>query len=101
MPTPLSIAAPKPLDQRPARIGPMAQLPVFIDLAGKAAVVVGGSAATSWKAELLVAAGATVAVFADEFSPEMVDLAAASDGRIVLDRRRVGSADLAGAAIAV
>ena len=44
----------------PARIEPLAVLPVFLSLRGRAAVVVGGSAAAAWKAELLAAAGARV-----------------------------------------
>lgn len=39
-------------------------LPVFLDLEGKRAVVIGGSAAAAWKAELLAAAGAYVDIHA-------------------------------------
>jgi uroporphyrin-III C-methyltransferase/precorrin-2 dehydrogenase/sirohydrochlorin ferrochelatase len=44
----------------PARIEPLAVLPVFFSLQDRAAIVVGGSAAAAWKAELLAAAGARV-----------------------------------------
>lgn len=44
----------------PPRIGPLSKLPVFLDLQGRRAVVVGGTPAAAWKAELLAAAGADV-----------------------------------------
>src|SRR6184192_2556657 len=43
-----------------ARIAPLPNLPLFHQLAGRKAVVVGTSAAAEWKAELLAAAGADV-----------------------------------------
>lgn len=49
---------------RQARIAPLAVLPVFLRLAGRRAVAFGASAAATWKAELLAAAGAQVHVFA-------------------------------------
>jgi uroporphyrin-III C-methyltransferase/precorrin-2 dehydrogenase/sirohydrochlorin ferrochelatase len=54
---------PRPESSRqgvPARIEPLAVLPVFFSLQDRAAIVVGGSAAAAWKAELLAAAGARV-----------------------------------------
>lgn len=67
------------------RIAPLAVLPVFLRLEGKRALVVGGSAAAAWKAELLAAAGATthVAVPPGE-TPEPELLALAGAGRVVL-----------------
>lgn len=50
----------KPAEAAPARIGPLAKLPVFLDLQGKRAVVVGDTPGAAWKAELLAAAGAEV-----------------------------------------
>ena len=47
-----------PSEARPPRMEALARLPVFFALAGKRAVVAGGSAAAAWKAELLAAAGA-------------------------------------------
>ena len=47
-----------PSETRPARMEPLARLPVFLALEGRRAVVAGGSAAAAWKAELLSAAGA-------------------------------------------
>ena len=48
-----------PSEMRPARMAPLARLPVFLALEGKRAVVAGGNAAAAWKAELLSAAGAS------------------------------------------
>lgn len=56
------------------RISALAKLPVFFDLADKPAVVVGGTAAAAWKAELLAACGARVEVFARSCEPEMLAL---------------------------
>jgi predicted YcjX-like family ATPase len=47
-----------------ARMEPLAVLPVFLKLAGKRAVIVGGNEPALWKAELLAAAGAEVDVIA-------------------------------------
>ena len=65
----------KPSDLPPARMEPLARLPVFFALAQKRVVVTGGSSAAAWKAELLSAAGAVVDVYADDFSEEMRALA--------------------------
>jgi len=57
----------KPLsDQKPApaRIEPLAVLPVFFSLRDRTALVVGDSAAAVWKRELLAAAGARLRVAA-------------------------------------
>jgi uroporphyrin-III C-methyltransferase / precorrin-2 dehydrogenase / sirohydrochlorin ferrochelatase len=91
-----------PSEARPPRMDALARLPVFFALAGKRAVVAGGSAAAAWKAELLSAAGAAVDVYAAAPSDEMVDIAAhAPQGPIAIHRRAVETVDLAGAAIAV
>ena len=50
----------------PARMEPLAKLPVFFGLEGKRVVLAGGSDGAAWKAELLVACGATVHVFCPE-----------------------------------
>ena len=83
----------------PGRIEPLAQLPVFVSLRDRTAVVVGGSAAAAWKVELLAAAGALVAVFAQDPSPEMAALAARD--RITVHARAWAESDLTGAALAV
>ena len=80
---------------------PLSRLPVFFVLAGKRVVVAGGSAAAAWKAELLAAAGATVAVFAPEPSEELLALVDDMPAAIKLHRRVWCADDLAGAAMAV
>jgi uroporphyrin-III C-methyltransferase/precorrin-2 dehydrogenase/sirohydrochlorin ferrochelatase len=80
----------------------MARLPVFLSLAGKRAVLAGGTPAAAWKAELLSAAGAEVDVLASELSDDM--LALASDpphGAVVVHLRPWEAQDFVGAAIAV
>src|SRR6185437_15950777 len=92
----------RPTETRPARMEALARLPVFLALEGKRAVIAGGNAAAAWKAELLSAAGASVEVFADETSDEL--LLVASDpprGAIVIHRRVWTPADVRGAAIAI
>lgn len=93
-----------PSDRRPAevsaRIAPLASLPVFFSLLDRAALVVGGSPAAAWKAELLAAAGARVTVIAGEVAPEMTALAT-RDGGISLVRRDWQKSDLAGCTLAV
>ncbi len=64
----------KPAEQQPPRMGALAKLPIFLDLAGKRAVMAGGTAPAAWKAELLAAAGAEVHVYATEVGPEMAAL---------------------------
>jgi uroporphyrin-III C-methyltransferase/precorrin-2 dehydrogenase/sirohydrochlorin ferrochelatase len=84
------------------RIAPLSRLPAFFALDGKRAVVAGGSAAATWKAELLSAAGAQVEVFAAEPSEDMLALAGAPPkGEVMIRRRSWSTDDLAGAAIAV
>jgi len=84
------------------RIAPLSRLPVFLALDGKRVVVGGSSAAATWKAELLSAAGARVEVFAAEPSENMLALAAAPpNGDVVIRRRNWSATDFTGAAIAV
>jgi uroporphyrin-III C-methyltransferase/precorrin-2 dehydrogenase/sirohydrochlorin ferrochelatase len=81
----------------------LAKLPVFFDLAGKRAVLAGESAGAAWKAELLAAAGADVAIYAASPGDDMqalVDRGAAA-GRLTLHARPWSIDIFAGAAIAV
>lgn len=75
----------KPSEAAPKRLAALAKLPVFWDLAGKHAILAGGTAAAAWKAELLAAAGADVEVYAEVLEPEMAALIArgAAAGSIV------------------
>lgn len=95
--------APRPLlETTPHRMTPLARLPLFFALKGKRVVVAGGSAAACWKAELLAAAGATVAVFAEAPCEELSALAASPpNGAVILHRRAWRAADLEGAVLAV
>lgn len=52
------------------RIAPLAKLPVFLDLQGKRAVVVGDTPGAAWKAELLAAAGADVVCIEQGWQPD-------------------------------
>src|ERR1700684_2228696 len=99
-----------PSETRTPRMEPLARLPVFFGLAGKRAVIAGGTPAAAWKAELLAAAGAKVEVFAPDASEELRAAAAApphfehsSDAvnAMVIHARAWLPGDLAGAAIAV
>lgn len=81
----MKVASRRPADAAPARMGPLAKLPIFLDLAGKRAIVAGGTAAAAWKAELLAAAGADVDVYATELEPEMEALIerGAASGKVI------------------
>ncbi len=90
-----------PVETQPG-LAPLATLPVFLRLAGKRAVVVGGNAGAAWKAKLLAAAGAAVEVFAPEPSEDMRRAPAeAAAGSIALRERSWRAEDLAGAAFAI
>src|SRR5690242_6799842 len=88
-----------PAEARTPRMAPLARLPVFFALAGKRAVIAGGSAAGAWKAELLAAAGAAVEVYAADPSDEMRDIAAQAN--VTIHPRAIESGDFAHAALAV
>jgi uroporphyrin-III C-methyltransferase/precorrin-2 dehydrogenase/sirohydrochlorin ferrochelatase len=85
----------------PARIAPLARLPVFLKLEGRRAIVAGATAAAAWKTELLAAAGARVHVYAPEPSSELLAVVAGAGGVVILHARPWTTADLADAAIAV
>lgn len=90
------------LQTRPERLGALARLPLFFALQGKRAVIAGGSSAAAWKAELLVATGARVDIYAVDPCSELLQLVAdRSAGNVMLHRRAWTAADLPGAALAV
>ena len=92
----------KPAETRPARMAPLARLPVFLALDGKRVVVAGGSPAAAWKAELLSAAGARVEVYAADVSDEMLLVAGDPPrGAVVVIRRRVDGGRFEAAAVAI
>jgi len=84
-----------PSEAEAPRIQALAKLPVFLELHGRRAVVAGGTAAAAWKAELLLAAGANVEVYAAEPGEEMRAL------NVALTPRAWQAADLDGAAMAI
>jgi siroheme synthase-like protein len=69
--------------------------PVFLDLAGKRCVVIGGGQLAAQKARGLVEAGASVDVFAAQPAPEMLDMP------VAVFRRPYRRGDLAGARLAI
>jgi uroporphyrin-III C-methyltransferase/precorrin-2 dehydrogenase/sirohydrochlorin ferrochelatase len=86
----------------PARIAPLATLPLFHKLQGRKAVVVGGSQGASWKAELLEAAGADVLVLAEGWTPADLEGAAIAVADIADDdeaARFIAAAHAAGAVV--
>jgi uroporphyrin-III C-methyltransferase / precorrin-2 dehydrogenase / sirohydrochlorin ferrochelatase len=92
----------KPVAEQPGRIAPLAVLPVFFRLAGKRVVLAGASDGARWKAELLVACGADLHVFAPEFPSELRDLAQNPPaGTLTLHARGWLPEDLDGAVLAV
>lgn len=54
------------------RVEPLSVLPVFLDLHGKAAIVIGGEGPAVWKAELLAKAGAVVNFICEKPSAEVL-----------------------------
>jgi uroporphyrin-III C-methyltransferase / precorrin-2 dehydrogenase / sirohydrochlorin ferrochelatase len=86
----------------PRRIQSLATLPVFLKLAGRRAVIVGGTEAALWKAELLAAAGAHVDVYGKSHTDGFRTLAADPPaGSVALHSRSWEGDDLRGAAIAI
>ena len=73
--------------------------PVFLDLRGRRAVVIGGGAVAEQKVHGLIAAGAHVTLVSPETTPAVADLA--RRGAIELRRRPYRPGDLAGAWLAI
>lgn len=97
------LASRKPADVPPPRMGGLAKLPVFLDLADKRVVVAGGTPMAAWKAELAAAAGGCIEVYAAEVSTEMAHLIehGAASGSFVHHPRDWRPSDLPGAALAL
>ena len=92
----------EPSPAHPPRMQALARLPIFLALAGKRALVAGNGAPVAWKAELLAAAGADVAVFAERPCEELRTIAAhPPHAAIALQQRAWRIEDFAGAAVAV
>lgn len=88
-----------PAQTSPRRIAPLATLPLFHRVAGRRVVVAGASDGAYWKAELLAAAGAEVAVFAGD--PARAETFRSLPGSLVVHERGWLADDLSGAALAV
>src|SRR5690606_27098707 len=99
----LPLPSRSPVETLPRRMGPLAKLPVFLDLSDRRAIIVGGSAGAAWKAELLASSGARVEVFCEAPSNEMLDVLGgrAIPGTITLHRRTWLAADFEDSAIAI
>ncbi|PSC04214.1 uroporphyrinogen-III C-methyltransferase [Alsobacter soli] len=92
----------RPTLTSPARIGPLAALPLFHKLEGRRIVLAGGGDGAAWKAELLAAAGAHVEVHADVIGDAMQDVADRDHpGKVELSGRPWSPEDLRGAALAI
>ncbi len=91
-----------PESRGPARIAPLATLPLFHKLGGRKVVLAGDSDGALWKAELLAAAGSDLLVFAPE-RPEVFAALAEHPpaGSVTIIPRGWEPADLAGARFAV
>lgn len=76
----------------------MALFPLFVELAGRPCVVLGGGAVAERKVEALLRAGAAVTVVSPALTPALAALAA--DGRVTHVARGYARGDLAGAALA-
>ena len=59
------LRAVRPVRRAPARMGPLAVLPIFARLGGRFVLVAGSGEGAAWKAELLAAAGADVLLVRD------------------------------------
>lgn len=88
----------------PARIAPLANLPLFHKVEGRKAIVAGGSQGALWKAELLSAAGADVLVLAGHDAGAKLFEQLAADpvaGSVSVEPRRWRASDLEGAVLAL
>lgn len=85
----------------PARIGALANLPLFHKLEGRRAVVAGSSEAADWKAELLRAAGAEVSRLGTTWTPGQLEGAAIAIADLKDHTEARGFADAAHAAGAI
>lgn len=98
----MTIVPRQPMEQRSVRMGALARLPVFFALSERRALVAGGTGGAAWKVELLLAAGAHVAVYAEEIGEEMqAVIGAALPDTVTWHARGWQPADFAGAALAV
>ena len=91
------MAADRKPEETPARIAPLASLPLFHNLGGRRVVLTGATDPALWKAELLVAAGADLLVLAG--SQEGAARYALESATVL--PREWAAEDLAGAALVI
>ncbi|MCA0399925.1 MAG: siroheme synthase CysG [Proteobacteria bacterium] len=84
-----------------ARIAPIATLPVFHKLAGRKVVLAGAGEAALWKAELILAAGAELHLFAPDLPVNLEGLSPQPGGGLFPQPRHWAPEDLDGAALAL
>lgn len=96
----MSASVTTPATVAPARLAPLAKLPIFVDLTARRVVLIGEGDPVVWKAELLAAAGGSVALFAEAPHSDLVALTESTPG-IHLHRRAWQPQDLDGAAFVV
>ncbi|MBI4299823.1 MAG: bifunctional precorrin-2 dehydrogenase/sirohydrochlorin ferrochelatase [Chloroflexi bacterium] len=77
----------------------MSYYPVFLEMAGRSSIVIGGGAVAERKVRQLLECGATVTVVAKDVSASLNEMA--NDGRISLICRRYEKGDLSGAFLAI
>ncbi|MDB5511213.1 MAG: cobA, partial [Enterovirga sp.] len=95
----LPVRPPAPVP--PPRLAPLAKLPIFLDLAGRRVLLVGGGAPIVWKAELMAAAGASLDIVSPDPCPALAAMAQAGSGTVALHRRAWREDDLDGVAVVV
>jgi uroporphyrin-III C-methyltransferase / precorrin-2 dehydrogenase / sirohydrochlorin ferrochelatase len=80
-------------------MNPLPNLPLFLKLGGRRAVLAGNGEPAAWKAELLAAAGADLKIFAPEPAAKLFE--AAERAGVAINPRAWTPADLEGALLAV
>ncbi|MCZ4271933.1 NAD(P)-dependent oxidoreductase [Maritalea porphyrae] len=83
--------------ERKQRIEPLSVLPVFFNLQAKQVLVIGGTDAAAWKAELLAAAGAKVYVHAARLSEDFEALIASAPRQFFKRNQHQLASDIADA----
>ncbi|GLQ17227.1 NAD(P)-dependent oxidoreductase [Maritalea porphyrae] len=92
----------RPVTQtRKKRIDELSVLPVFFNLTGKQVLIIGGTDAAAWKAELLAAAGAKVFVHAASYSDDFKALIKSSADRFYIRRQHQLATDIAEASMVI
>jgi precorrin-2 dehydrogenase/sirohydrochlorin ferrochelatase len=77
----------------------MAKYPIFLEMSGRRAVVIGGGTVAVRKAQVLLAAGARLVVVAEHVDNMLTDLCARSDVKLI--RSKYSKSYLAGAVLAI